>query len=53
MSDATEKNAQIVNAPIGGPSAAELRKPFEKTAGQFAGEVQQEHEQIVRNAGRK
>ena len=48
MSDAREKNSQIANAPIAGPSAEELFRPFSpKSLDQIAREQQQQIEKTL------
>lgn len=47
MSDARQRNAAFVDAPIAGPSHQELRAPFQKSLQQIADEQQQRHRQAV------
>jgi hypothetical protein len=47
MADTTERNHAVHSAPIAGPSAEQLRKPFElsfRTLAQIANEQQQQIE---------
>jgi hypothetical protein len=49
MSDRTEKNSQIANAPIAGPSAAELHQQFRpRSLDEIAREHRQQIEESVR-----
>ena len=43
------ETVEAVTPKIGGPSAAELRRPLSKSLDQIAAELRQEHLQIVRN----
>jgi hypothetical protein len=48
MSDTTQKNAELLNAAIGGPSHEDLLRPFSKSVDQIAREQQKEHEASVK-----
>jgi len=48
MSDTTAKNAAILNAPIGGPSHAQLRRPFQQSLDEKRQRQQRTHKSLVR-----